>query len=111
MKNKRANIMWHFQIQIPRQALPSQSDITAIDKYQKTVVVIDVEVSSDSNIRGKEYEKQEIYQCLKEELERMLKVKAKMVPAMVGALRSVTPKLGGRLQQIPGTSSKLSAHC
>ena len=35
----------------------------------KTVVVIDVVVPSDSNIRKKEYEKLEKYQGLKEELE------------------------------------------
>ncbi len=50
----------------------------------------------------------EKYQGLKEQLERMWKVKASVVPVVVGALRAVTPKLGEWLQQIPGTTSEAS---
>ena len=81
--------------------------VDIVDKDQKTAVVIDVVVPSDSNIR-KKYEKLEKYQGLKEELERMWKVKAKVVPVVEGALGAVTPKLGEWLQQIPGTASELS---
>ena len=38
----------------------------------------------------------------------MWKVKAKVVPVVVGALGAVTPKVGEGLQQIPGTPSELS---
>lgn len=55
----------------------------------KEAEVIDVAVPSDSNIRKKE--KLGKYQGLKEELERMRKVKAKGV--QVGEFRAVTPKL------------------
>lgn len=54
-----------------------QPDIVVVDKKQKIVVVLDVAVPSDSNI--KEYEKLEKYQGLKEELKTMWKVKAKVV--------------------------------
>ena len=65
-------------------------------------------IPSDSNIKKKEYEKLEKYQGLKGELERTWKVKAKVVPVVIGARGAVTPKLEERLQQIPGTTSELS---
>ena len=55
--------------------------------------MIDIVVPSDSNIKKKEYEKLEKYQGLKEELERMWKVKAKVVPVVIGALGAVSRKL------------------
>ena len=74
----------------------------------KQAVVIDVAVPGDSNIKKKEYEKLEKYRGLKEELERTWKVKAKVVPVVIGALGAVTPKLEEWLEQIPGTTSELS---
>lgn len=54
-----------------------QPDIVVIDKKQKIMVVLDVAVPSDNNI--KEYEKLEKHQGLKEELKTVWKVKAKVV--------------------------------
>ena len=65
-------------------------------------------IPADANIRKEEHEKLEKYQGLKEQLERMWKVKASVVPVVVGALGAVTPKLGEWLQQIPGTTSETS---
>ena len=94
-------------IQTERKVLANQPDIVVIDKQKTEAVVIDIAVPSDSNIK-KEYEKLEKYQGLKEEVERMWKVKAKVVPVVIGALEAVTPKLEEWLQQIPGTTSELS---
>ena len=69
--------------------------------------MIDIVVPSDSNIKKKEYEKLEKNQGLKKELERMWKVKAKVVPVVIGSLGTVTPKLEKWLQQIPGTTTEL----
>ena len=71
-------------------------------------MLIDIAVPSDSNIKKKEFEKQVKYQGLKEELERMWKVKAKMVPVVVRARCAVTPKLEEWLQQISGTTTEVS---
>ena len=79
-----------------------------VDKEQKRVVVIEVAISADVNIRKKEHEKVEQHQGLKEQLEWMWKDKASVVPVVVRALRAVTPKLGEWLQQIPGTTSEAS---
>ena len=64
-----------------------------VDKEQKRAVVIDVAIPVDANIRKKEHEKIEKYQGLKEQLERMWKVKASVVPVVVGALGAVSPTL------------------
>lgn len=53
------------------------------DKQQKRAVVIDVEISADSNIWKEELEKIEKWQGLKEQLEQIWKVKAKVVPRSI----------------------------
>ncbi|TWW69428.1 ATP-dependent Clp protease proteolytic subunit, mitochondrial [Takifugu flavidus] len=87
LENKQAKILWDFQIQTHKMVVVNQPDIVVVDKHRKTVVVIDVAILSDSNIRKKEHEK------LKEEMERMWGMKATVVPVVIGTLRAVTPKL------------------
>ncbi|KAL4006508.1 quercetin 2,3-dioxygenase [Sarotherodon galilaeus] len=65
----------------------NQPDTVVLDKQRKTAIVVDVAIPSDSNIRKKEHEKLKKYQGLREELEKMWRVK---------------------LQQIPGTTSEIS---
>ncbi|XP_076740510.1 uncharacterized protein LOC143418686 [Maylandia zebra] len=105
VENDRAKILWDFQIQTDKMVVANQPDIVVVDKQKKTAVVIDVAVPNDSNIRKKEHEKLEKYQGLREELERMWRVKVTVVPVVIGALGAVTPKLGEWLQQIPGITS------
>ncbi|TWW59309.1 hypothetical protein D4764_06G0008390 [Takifugu flavidus] len=88
VENEQAKILWDF--------------------HRKTVVVIDVAIPSDSNIRKKEHKKLEKYQGLKEEMERMWWMKATVVPVVIGALGAVTPNLSRWLQQIPGTTPEIS---
>ena len=92
VENNSAKFLWDFQIQTDRKVLANQPDIVIIDKQKKEAVVIEIAVSSDSNIK-KEYEKLEKYQGLKEELVRTWKVKVKVVPVVIRALGAVTPKL------------------
>ena len=108
IQNDRAKILWDFQFQTDKLVMANQPDIVVVDKEQKTVTVVDVAIPSDSNIRKKEHEKLEKYQGLREELEKMWGVKAKVVPVVIGALVAVTPKLGEWLQQIPGRTSEIS---
>ncbi|KAM9816571.1 carbohydrate sulfotransferase 6 isoform X4 [Syngnathus typhle] len=108
-ENGRAKILWDFQIQTDKMVMANQPDIVVVDKQQKKAVVVDIAIPSDGNIRKKELEKLEKYQGLKEELEKAWKVKASVVPVVIGALGAVTPKLEEWLQQIPGTSDIKSA--
>lgn len=54
--------------------------------------MIDIAISSDRNVRRKEYESLEKYQGLKGKLE-MWKVKAKIIPLVIGSHGTVAPKL------------------
>lgn len=53
------------------------TDTMVVDKKQKTLMVIDALVTSDTNINKKEYEKLENYLGMKEELVRIWKIKEK----------------------------------
>ena len=56
---------------------------------------MDTAIPGDSRLHEKEFEKIEKYQDLKWEIGRMWSVKSvDVVPVVVGALRSVTKKLG-----------------
>ncbi|KAF7661452.1 hypothetical protein LDENG_00261530 [Lucifuga dentata] len=96
IENGRAKILWDFKFQTDKQVQTNLPDMV-VNKEQKRAVVIDVAILSDGNIREKEHEKREKYQGLKEELDRMWKVKSTVVPVVIGALGAVTPKL---LQQV-----------
>ncbi|KAK7922367.1 hypothetical protein WMY93_009269 [Mugilogobius chulae] len=91
VENDRAKILWDFQIQTDRMVMANQPDIVVVDKEQRRAVVVDVAIPSDGNIRRKEHEKLEKYQGLREELEKAWKVKATVVPVVIGALGAVTP--------------------
>lgn len=84
VENDRAKILWDFQIQTDRMVMANQPDIVVVDKKQSRAVVVDIAIPSDGNIRKKEHEKLEKYQGLKEELERAWKVKASVVPVVIG---------------------------
>ncbi len=73
--------------------MANQPDIVVVDKEQRKAVVVDIAIPSDCNIRKKEHEKLEKYQGLREELEKAWRVKATVVPVVIGALGAVTPKL------------------
>ena len=64
VENKQAKILWDFWIQTDKMVIANQPDIVLVDKHQRTAVVIDVAIPSDSNIRKKEHEKMERYQGL-----------------------------------------------
>ena len=79
-----------------------------IDKQQRKVVLIEVTIPSDSNIRKKEHEELEKYPGLKAEQGKMWGIKVTVVPVVIRALGTVTHKPVEWLQQIPGTTSEVS---
>lgn len=58
-----------------------------MDKQRKTVVVMDV--ANDSKIKNEEHEKLERYRGLREELEKMGRVKVTVVQVVFRALGAV----------------------
>ncbi|XP_060796653.1 spermatogenesis-associated protein 16-like [Neoarius graeffei] len=100
VENNRAKILWDFKFQTDKQVLACQPDTVVVDKEQKSVIVKDVGIPVDNNIRQKEHEKIEKYQGLKEQLEQMWKVKSKVVPVVIGALGGCDPQTE-RCPQLP----------
>ncbi|CAI5656802.1 unnamed protein product [Oreochromis niloticus] len=88
-----------------------QRNVLAKESHQisleKGVLKLTVRLPTEEK-SSQEHEKLEKYQGLREELERMWRVKVTVVPVVIGALGAVTPKLGEWLQQIPGTTSEIS---
>ena len=57
IENERVKILWDFQIQTDQLVKANQSVIVVVDKHQRTVVMVDVSIPSDSNIRKREHKK------------------------------------------------------
>ena len=63
IENEQVKILWDLQIQTNKLVMANQPDIVVVDKHQRTAVVVDVTITSNSNIRKKEHEKLEKYQA------------------------------------------------
>ena len=57
-ENKQVKVLWDFQIQTNKLVLVNQPDMV-VDEHQRTAVVVDVEILSDSNIRKNKHETRE----------------------------------------------------
>ena len=57
-------------------------------------------VAGDSRIEKKEKDKIEKYQDLRRELQKIWKVKVKIIPLVVGSLGAIPKQFGNRLKQI-----------
>lgn len=102
IENSKAKILWDFYIQTDKQVLANQPDIVIIDKDKKQATIIDIAIPNDYNIQDKEKEKVQKYQPLREELERIWKVKTKVVPVVVGSLGALTSAHERWLGELPG---------
>ena len=74
--------------------------IVVIDKAKNICPIIDVAIQVDHRISLKEMENIMNYAELKVELERMWKTKAKVIPVVIGALRSIPQNLGKNLKEL-----------
>ena len=71
-----------------------------VNKKDRKCYIIDVAVPGDVRIAEKETEKIEKYDELKREVERLWKVKAKVIPIVLGALGTVTRSLSNYIKEI-----------
>ena len=62
--------------------------------------IIDFAVPGDSSIEEKEKDKIEKYQDLGRELQKIWKVKVKIIPLVVGSLDAIPKQFSNRLKQI-----------
>ena len=93
-------ILWYFTIQTDNTIQARGPDLFIVNKIEKTCHIIDVAIPGDERVSAKETEKIEKYDEWRRELERLWKVKAKVVPIIVGALETVTRNLNSYLKEI-----------
>ena len=88
----KAKLLWDFSIRTDNHIQANKPDIVVVDKEEKSCLIIDIACPLDRNIKEKEQEKITKYQDLKREIERLWKVRAKVIPVVVGSLGAVTEK-------------------
>ena len=91
MESENVKILWDFTIQCDRKIEAKRPDIVFIDKKKREVVMIDVVIPGDDRVKGKEIEKIEKYQLLKDEIAKAWHMrKVIVVPVVIGALGAVS---------------------
>ena len=81
-----AKILWDLNIQTDNEIQARRPDIVVVNKKERKCYISDVAVPGDVRIAEKETEKIEKYDEIKREVERLWKVKAKVIPIVLGAL-------------------------
>ena len=100
VEKENVKILWDFNIQTDNEIQARRPDIVIHDKSNKSCYIIDVAIPGDARVPQKEAEKIEKYSDLRRELQKLWKVKAKVVPIVVGALGTVSKSLTGYLKEI-----------
>ena len=90
IETEQVKILWDFTIQTDKTIQDMRPDLVIVNNIEKTCHIIDVAIPGDERVSAKETEKIEKYDELRREHERLWKVKAKVVPIIVGALGTVT---------------------
>jgi len=102
-ENDKVKILWDFSIRTDNKIQANKPDLVVVDKANKTLLIIDVACPLDINIGNKERDKILKYQDLKTELQRLWKLKGKVVPVVIGALGAVTKHHKKHVQSIHDT--------
>lgn len=93
--NEEVKLSWNFNIQMDHKIHCPTPDITTHEKNRNKVLIMDIAVTGDSNIKSKEKEKHEKYQDLARERSRLWIEKVKVVWVIVGALGVMQKELKG----------------
>jgi hypothetical protein len=93
IETDQVKLLWDMCIQTDHVIQARRPDLVVVDKTKKEITIIDFAVPADKNVAEKEKEKIEKYQELKVELKRLWKMKARVVPVVVGALGSIPKDL------------------
>ena len=90
MESETFKVLWDFTVQCERKIDAKRPDIVFIDK-EREVVITDVAIPGDDRVEGKELEKLEKYQLLKDEIAKVWRMrKVIVVPVVIGALGAVS---------------------
>jgi len=103
-ENDEVKILWDYDIQTDKHIQARRPDITIESKQDKSLLIVDVAIPVDHNIKDKENEKITKYQDLRHELKKIWKLKkAEVVPIVVGALGAIPKDLEKHLKKIANT--------
>ena len=105
MDPPKVTILWDFLIRTDRTIQANRPDIIIKHKQNKIFQLIDMSVSSDSNISAKEFEKLSKYKDLETEIAKMWKMKTKTLAVIVGALGMIKKGTQKYVNEIPGNLS------
>jgi hypothetical protein len=91
-QGSKVTILWNQQVQTDRTVPNNKPDIIR-DNEKGTCMLIDVAISGDRNVIKKEEEKILKYKDLTIEIQRMWNVKARVIPAIIGATGTISKSL------------------
>ena len=101
IENETVKILWDMTIQCDHYIEARRPDILVVEKESKKALIIDIASPGDCNVGEKESEKVVKYQDLKREIMKLWSLKSvEVIPVVVGALGSVSKKIGQYLEKI-----------
>ena len=87
LENCKIKLLWDFMIQCDRVVEARRPDIVVVDKEKKDVKIIDIAIPGDNRVKGKEQEKIEKYQPLKEQIGKLWNMeKVTVIPGPLGCI-------------------------
>ena len=98
----KVTILWNKQVQTDRTIPNNKPHITIRDNGKGTCMLIDVVILVDRNVIKKEAEKILKYKDLTIEIQRMGKVKTRVIPVIIGATGTISKSLRKYINNIPG---------
>ena len=99
LENKDYKILWDFSIQTDHVIEARRPVLVVVDKKERICKIIDFAVPGDNSIEEKEKDKIEKYQDLRRGLQKILTVKVKILPLVVGPLGAIPKQFCNRLKQ------------
>jgi hypothetical protein len=101
-KGGKVTILWNQQVQTDRTIPNNKSDIIIRDYEAGTCMLIDVAISGYRNVIKNEAEKILKYKDLTMEIQRMWKVKTRVIPVIIRATGTISKSFRKYISNIPG---------
>ena len=101
-KGGKVTILWNQHVQTDRTIPQNKPDIIIRDNEKGTCMLIDIAISGDRNVIKKEAEKILKYKDLTIEIQRMCKVKTRVIPEIIGATGTISKSFRKYISNITG---------
>ncbi|XP_067940473.1 uncharacterized protein [Watersipora subatra] len=90
LENEKVKLLWDFNVQTDQVLEARRPDLILTNKETKQCQVTDIAIPRDTRVVQKENEKIDKYKELGFEINRLWKVKTKMIPIVIGALGAIS---------------------